>query len=747
MKSIIVSSLIGLCAISGISQKTPTEEKADKKFSYFNYKKAIKKYEKVSDLSTSGLRNLAESYRLSSELPKAEETYAKLVEKEDKLPEDLYYYSYVLKENKKYLESEKWMDKFKSLASTDNRVKHYTEDGVEISDLLVDKGQFEIKHLSLNTAQEDFGPSYYGDQVVFASSREGVKVIKRRWNGNNLPFLNLYVADKDSSSELVEPFQLSRKTNKKYHEGPASFAKGEQLMAFTRNNYEDKSSDGIVKLKIFFSEKVEGTWSEPVAFDLNNKEYSVGQPYLTEDGNTMYFSSDMPGGLGGADIYKITRTEGGEWSGLENLGPTINTEGNEMFPYYHESQELLLFSSDGQVGIGGLDLYVSKENNGKYSKVKNLGVPLNSSTDDFGMILSKDSKGGYFSSNREGGRGDDDIYGFEMLKPFIFGKRIEGIAKDKEGNILSNVLVNLYQNGEVVRTATTSTDGAFNFVVDPDLDFTLDGTREKYFPGKNSVSTRTKEEVVKTDVVLEKDPGLSLYALVTDSKSKAALEGVTIKLTDNLTGKEEVFVTPSTGDHRKALVGKKLNDRGSYNLALSKEGYFSKIVTYNTLFDKPGIYNVHNELDLSMDKEVADLAELVEINPINFDLNKYNIRPDAEVELDKIVEIMNKYGNMEVELGAHTDCRGSKAYNERLSDKRAKASAAYIKSKIINPDRIYGKGYGESILLNSCACEGSVKSSCSEEEHSLNRRTEFKVISIGSDKVQVKNNSTDSFGK
>ncbi|MEZ4891386.1 MAG: OmpA family protein, partial [Crocinitomicaceae bacterium] len=209
--------------------------------------------------------------------------------------------------------------------------------------------------------------------------------------------------------------------------------------------------------------------------------------------------------------------------------------------------------------------------------------------------------------------------------------------------------------------------------------------------------------------------------------------------------KSKKIITPESGDFREALFGKKLNDRGSYNLILKKEGYFTKTVTYNTVFDRPGQYDVHGVLDLALDPEVKDLRELVQINPINFDLNKYNIRPDAAKELDKIVEVMNKYPNMVVELGSHTDCRATKQYNMKLSDNRAKASAAYIKARITNPERIYGKGYGESRLLNDCECEGNVKSDCSEEEHAANRRTEFKVISTGDDKLKVVNTSTDSF--
>jgi outer membrane protein OmpA-like peptidoglycan-associated protein len=245
--------------------------------------------------------------------------------------------------------------------------------------------------------------------------------------------------------------------------------------------------------------------------------------------------------------------------------------------------------------------------------------------------------------------------------------------------------------------------------------------------------------------MLEKDPGLSLYALITDHKTGEPLENVTITIIDNFTNEKQVFITNQAGDYRRPLSDKKLGDKGSYQFIIEKEGFFSKTVVYNQQFNEPGQYNVHEGLDLGIDKEVKDLAEMIQINPINFDLNKYNIRPDAAVELDKIVKIMNEYPDMVVELGSHTDCRASYAYNEKLSDRRAKASAEYIKKQITNPERIYGKGYGESRLLNDCACEGNVKSDCSEEEHSLNRRTEFKVISTGSDKVKVKNTITNSF--
>ena len=360
-----------------------------------------------------------------------------------------------------------------------------------------------------------------------------------------------------------------------------------------------------------------------------------------------------------------------------------------------------------------------------------IGIYDGFNTDDHAYSLIQTSDSGYV------------VAGVASVPPNL-GGNIRLIKTDKNGNILAGALVNLFDSeGTIVETVTTTEDGTYEFSVEADLEFSLDGNKADYFEGKNTASTKTEEEVVIADLVLEKDPGLSLYALITDKKTKAPLDSVTVTLLDNLTGLSEVFTTPATGDFRKALAGKKLNDRGSWNITIEKEGYFTKTVTYGTTLDRPGQYDVHADLDLSLDPEVKDLAELVQINPIKFDFNKYNIRPDAQVELNKIVEIMNKYPNMVVELGAHTDCRGSAAYNEKLSDRRAKASAKYISTKITNPKNIYGKGYGENRPIEDCG--GSCKT-CTDEQHDENRRTEFLIISTGAD-VKVNNTSTNSFDK
>ncbi len=745
-KKIYLSIVFFGFALAGFSQEGSGKiKKAEQDFENFSFDKAIERYEDSQDSSIILQRHLATSYFRTGDLVKAEDVYAKVASMDDANAEDAYAYAFILKKNSKYTDAEKWMNKFAKLSPEDSRAKGYLKSKGAYSFLQKDKGQFVIKDLDINSAQEDFSPIYYKDKVLFASSREGVKPIRRKWNWNHLAFLDIYQADKADDNELSVPRVFGKKINKKYHEGPVCFNADETKMYFTRNNYKGKSADGTIKLQLFTSELTEkGKWAKPVSFPYNSNEYSVGHASVTEDGQWMYFASDMPGGKGGVDIYKVALQEGNTYGEPINLGDKINTEGNEMFPTIHEDGKLF-FASNGLVGLGGLDVFIAQiKADESIGKVQNLGVPINSSKDDFSFILNKESKAGYFASNREGGKGDDDIYSFQMLKPFTFGKLIKGIAKDKKGNVVAGAVINLYnEQGEEIETAIADQEGGYEFAVDADKKFRLSGNKEEYFEGDNTANTKTDKAVVISDLELEKDPGLSLYALITDKKTGEPLETVSLTLVDNMTGRVEKITTPTTGDYRKALSDKKLNDRGSYNLILQKEGYFTKTVTYNTEFDHEGQYDIHANLDLSLDPLVKNLSELIQINPINFDYNKFFIREDASVELDKIVEVMNKYPHMVIELGSHTDARGSNAYNEKLSTRRANASATYIKKHITDPKRIYGKGYGENKVINRCV--DGVK--CSDKEHEVNRRTEFKVISTGNDKVKVHNTSTDSFEK
>jgi outer membrane protein OmpA-like peptidoglycan-associated protein/tetratricopeptide (TPR) repeat protein len=727
----IVAICASLLSFSTHAQKSDKEALADKYYDQFSYVKAINQYESLRNISIQGLRNLALAYRRTNQLEKSRQTFEKFMDNIEVTSEDIFDYATILRMNGNYDESLKWLDKFIRAKPDDNRAKIFARSSIIIPQLLKDEGRYKITHLGINTNDQEFGAAYYMNNVVFASTREGVNIIKRIYNWNERPFLNLYISELNDDMELRRPKQFRKQLNKKLHEGPAAFTSDGLFMALTRNNYEEKSSDRSIKFEIYFYKRNQkGDWELKQPFKLNNKEYNVGHAWLSSDGTIMYFSSDMPGGYGGSDIYRITRTSDNNWGDAINLGPSINTESDEMFPFYHEQMGVLFFSSNGHIGLGGLDIYFSPDmGSGKFQQVTNAGTPLNTRFDDFSLIIDENMKRGYFSSNREGGKGDDDIYALDLIKPLNIGKRVIGIAKDIRGNVLPETTVYLYdKNGVLLQSVITNQYGKFGFNVEPDSEYNLLGHKENYIDGTNTANTNTKRDEVVADLILGKDSAIALYTIVKDAKTAIPLDGVHIDIQNNLTN--EVFITSITslsGDVLKVINNKNIGDSISYKITLSKDGYFDKTIMFSQRIQKPGIVPVV----ITMDEKLTDLAQLIDINPIRFDLNKYTIRPDAAIELDKIVKLMNKYPDMKIELISHTDCRGSTTYNKRLSSKRAKSSAQYVQAKITNPTRIIYRGYGELSPLNDCGCKDDEFVNCTEDDHHKNRRTEYRIISIG----------------
>ncbi len=723
-KSIILLILIFSLSLSAMAQPGKIK-KGEKLYDAYSFTESIEKFEGITDKTTDMKRSLAESYFNIQDYEKSESYYAELMLAEDKTAEDIYNYASVLAVNQKYKESEDWMALFHKSKKGDSRGKKQVENKGFYKELQKDKGYFVVQNLSINSSDEDFGVSFFKDKIVYVSSKGSIKPVKRKWNWNNLPFLDIYVAELDSTNEIIASEKFS-KINKKYHEGPASFNKAGTYMVFTRNNYKNKSTDGIVKLEMFYSEFINDKWQKAQPMPFNSNEYSVGHASLTAGGDTMYFASDMPGGKGGVDLY-ISIRNGETWGTPKNLGDKINTEGNEMFPFIHKDG-FLFFASNGKLGLGGLDVFSARVKNNSYSKIENLGAPINTNNDDFAFILAENQKSGYFSSNRKSGKGDDDIYKFILEKPFSSGKIIIGVAKDTDGVILSNTEVKLFDNnGKVVGKITTTETGAYKFSAEEDINYELTGVKTDYTSGKNFADTHTEEEVIIADLILAKIPEMGLYCLITDEETGKPLDKVKIKLINNLLNNSENIVTDAKGDFTRELDNK-INDNISYNLEIECEGYMNKTITYNQKLDREGEYKILEALVPI--KVGGNLEDLVQVNPIYFDLNKSNIRPDAALELDKIVQVMNEYPTMEVELGSHTDCRGSDKSNESLSDRRAKSSAKYIKERITNPERIYGKGYGEYTLKIHCNCEDGKAHNLTKDQHQQNRRTEFKILKM-----------------
>lgn len=739
-------SIIGVLLItsSSLYSQTKTQKKADKYYQNMSYSEAIPLYEQLyhrDTTSSHAVHRLAACYQQINMPEKAEFYYARVVQSFSVQPHEVLSYVWALRSNQKYELSDIWMKKYQEMASADSRASKQLNGQSTFKTIQQNDGTFIIKPVSINSSKTEFSPSYLGDnQVVFVSSNHKKDmVVSRKHAWNSSPYFNLYSGQPDAEGDLTEVEPFSSNMNSKYHEGPVTFSKDGSKIFFTRNNYmkgkRGKDQKGVTRLKIYSSTKnTDGKWSEEMPFPFNSEEYSVGHPTLTDDGKTMYFVSDMPGGKGGTDIWKST-WDGAAWTTPTNVSGDINTEGNEMFPFIH-SNGSLFYASNGHLGLGGLDLMLANAQGKGFGPSRNLGASINSSKDDFGLILNTSETKGYFSSNRSEGKGEDDIYSFTLNKPLKSPFVLKGKTMEKNtGKIVPSAkIVLLDAEGDPKQELLSDEQGNYQFSVDPTQDQGLMISKAGYDFTERTIPEKMLEDekgLCVYDVELLKE-GLKLLGKVTSKDHSVPIENAKVLIIDRKT-KQALFnfQTKPDGtfaDNLKSLKGDVLD----YEVTVSANGYLTKTGTFQKPIGDEKVVNLNQTLDLSLSKISlgADLGKILNINPIYFDLNKDIIRPDAAKELDKIVVVMNENPAIVIELGSHTDCRSSMSYNQSLSDRRAKSSANYIKARISNPDRIYGKGYGESQLVNGCACEGAVKATCTEQEHQLNRRTEFKVIKM-----------------
>ncbi|MFY7667632.1 MAG: OmpA family protein [Crocinitomicaceae bacterium] len=742
MKRIILSfTFLTIVCFSTFSQSGKLK-KANTYYEKLAYKLAIENYTDLlsTDLADAELKSkLAFSYYNVNDLVNAEKYYSEAISNGKLSNEHYFYYAQTLKQNGKYAESDKVMNLFYEKSNSDKRAVSFANNRSYLDKIEKEGIHFTISNADFNSAESDFGGYQYSksNEVYFISSRRNT-LVKYNWMWNGGKFLDLFMVKNEKASLP----KLISKVSTTFHEGPLCFNADESMVYFTRNNISKgknrRDQKGIQNLKLYTAKVDEkGKWIDEIETSLNSKDYSIGHPTISNNGKTIYFASDMPGGFGGADLYMASLNADGSIGKPINLGKEVNTEGQEMFPWI-SPDGLLFFSSNGHIGLGGLDVFVmSIEKDGKsFGNLTNVGKPVNSQKDDFALTFNKDGKSGYFSSNRIGGKGDDDIYSFQLTRSFVFKMRLVGTVLDQSTKqTLAGSTVYLKDaSGNVITSVVADDKGNYSFDVDPNKEFVIVAQNKDYTENKTTVKTSPQTgNTIKADVELAKTPQIGLIGTIKDNKSGQLLDGVTIRIKDKKTG-EIVFegTTTQKGDFIKELTKNKVNDVLNYDVTLSKQGYLTKTIEYTHKIDKPGLINMNEKLDVSLGKvEIGvDLSTLINIKPIYFDLGKYEIRKDAAVELDKIVKVMNEYPTMEIELGSHTDCRSSIASNLKLSDNRAKASAEYIKKRISNPQRIYGKGFGESKLKVNCPCEGAVKSNCSEEEHQKNRRTEFIIIKM-----------------
>ena len=717
------------------------------------YRKLVKKQPENGE----ALYNLANSYRLNGEYQKAEKWFRRAVKFVDE-PDAYLYFAQMLLSNAKYLEAETWFNNYAQRApNTDDAEsarllaeysRHIHENGLPDEDYHVYKCKFNKED------KIDFSPMYFGgeNRLIFASSRDVAE--KRthidKWTHDR--FVDLFMVEKDSGGTWKEPVQMPEPINSKFHEGPMVFTNDMQMMYFTRNDYNKSrgyDSQRNTRLHIYsvyldtaLNEEGQREWTGLKPLSFNSSEFSTAHPTLTNDGRIMVLSSDMPGGFGGMDLY-ISKLEGGEWGDPVNLGDQLNTSGNEVFPYIHPQTNDLYFSSNLHTGLGGLDIFKASwnEKTKSWSHPVNVGLPINSNRDDFGLIANHNFTEGYFTSNRDGK--DDDIFTFKRKKEI----RLEGVVVNcKTGAPIEAATVRLMlggAEGAEEGNEASAFNGKFEFDIALGQDYFLKAEKEGYSICGECDGTRliTKDELdtakvikVKLPVCLERGEEIcQLYVegIVYNRNTKTPLKNAEVKMFNKCTGDMLTFSTDAKGYYRFPI-----DDECDYVLMGKKQNFNDGAALFSSKGKNCKDSNIQTEIPLDFDATINDLLTsngliyegmIIELEHIYFDLDKYYIRADAIQDLEDVLKLMNKYPEMKGEIGAHTDSRAPFKYNETLSDNRAKSAVTWLINRGIDPSRLTWKGYGEYRLKNHCSDDVE----CSEFDHQRNRRVEFKVTYVG----------------
>ncbi len=515
MKNLRSSALFMLlmCCVFTVQAQDGKLKKANACYDRYAFPEAAEAYKKIlakSDVPEAKIK-LAECYRLMNMPVESEYWYEQVVDLAESEPIHRYYYGMALKSNGKFEEAKQAFMEYAQLVPADSRGLRQVEACEQANYFLTDPGIYDISCTNINSSVADFGPSFYKDGIVYASENN-VKNKDKEYNWRGANFLDLFYAEQQGSqpNTLSKPQILKGKANTWLHEGTVSFSADGNTMYFTRNSfykgkisfddegqiaYKMRDNLKTINLQIFKSEKSGEKWGDIEPLPFNSTEYSVGHPALSADGQALYFISDMPGGYGETDVY-VSYKSGESWGQPENLGPEINTEGKEMFPYIAEDGSLY-FSSDALPGLGGLDVFATKlQDDGTWSVPENLRFPINTNSDDFGFIVDGENKKGYFTSNRAGCSGDDDIYSFGKLANVLTGI----VVNCETQELISDAEILLVEDGEVMQRKETNQNGSFTFPVSPGKQYTVSASKLNY--EENSVEVLTKEDVGRIEIVI-----------------------------------------------------------------------------------------------------------------------------------------------------------------------------------------------------------------------------------------------------
>ncbi len=646
--------------LTGCNSAMQAYKKGVRHYDAGEYNLAVTQFQKAAKGSIDPARlnyYMAESYRLSNRFGEAAPFYQKAIEANTTEPDARFNYAYALKSQGNYAGALEQLQQYvtntpKTTAkATLDKARREVETLRAIDIIAQNKSLINLRNMgNLNSPGAEFAPVVRGEELVFTASRK-----ENVYKNNGQQMLGLYRTklnqkpDETGGTPAPELFS-STVFQGDVNEGTPAFSKDGKTMILARGNNGKRK--GGVDVDLYISRLGDGNaWSQPLRLPISDSTAWDGSPAFSADGKTLYFASNRAGGAGGIDLYRTSIDASGRFSRPVNMGRDINTPGDEMFPYVAQNAKLY-FASDGHPGLGKLDVFVATRSGG-VTRVENMGQPINSPADDFGLIYTTPTEG-FMASNRSGGKGDDDIYFFQ-----------EGVA-----------------------------------------------------PGTPTITQTPPADAPKT---------VRYFIAGTVSANEtpvAPLDSARVRILDDATGQPIAEVT--TG--QPGTFGKyPLQEGKEYTILAERRGYLTRREAF-TMQGKsiPPIFLTKPQTDTTFN--VAILLDKLTLNKtfvlenIYYDLNKYNIRPDAAIELDKLVTILQDNPTLKIELGSHTDARDTDSYNQKLSQNRAKSAVEYIVSKGIDASRMTYKGYGETLLI--------VKSAKTEEEHQRNRRTEFKILEL-----------------
>lgn len=696
--------LIFLTALSLHAQRG----KADKMFDRYDFYRAIptyNKYLKKNPNDQEARENLAYCYRMVKDYTNAEAWYSRVCKARNVNPDNRLFYAEALIANGKhkkavpqlemYLKERDWNTVAKSmLASAKDQEQYYQDSTLHY-----------VSPVNINTPGPEFGPVIYKNTVIFASPSDRDKVVYN-WTGDK--FLDLWVAPYDGTYKLGEPVPMIGAVNSRYHEGGATFTPDGNEMYFTRNNYFrgkiKKDENRVVRLKSYKAELVNGKWSNISEFPFNSDEYSVGHPCVNREGTKIYFVSDMPGGSGGTDIW-MSKKKGDGWGKPTNLGDKINSPGDEMFPWV-SSTGVLYYASNGKGGIGGLDIFRVTSLGAKLEKVHNMGYPVNSPHDDFSLVVDEKTGQGFFTSNRKGGKGDDDLYSFRQKQ------LVEGLVLDAEtGEPIASAKVEVFNPRGIAAVAFSDEEGRFRIGLDRNANFMMVGDAETYLEAQIRINTTSFDPKVPMEALIKLPRDLDCEApfaldgtIMTEDSTPVIWDDATVRVIP-----KEFTVLPNE-DGKYALS---LQPEMDYEIRIEKPGYMDRTVNVSTKDKDPGT--------LTLETILADLSPDTSMYKIFYDYDDDRIRSYAYKELDKVVGYMNRNPAVKIRLVSHADSRGTTYYNDRLSKNRTLVAYEYLRMEGIDKNRLELVWVGERKPANDCG-DGVP---CPEEDHQLNRRTDI----------------------